>query len=259
LHKSARSERVEQLAYFDDGVEVAVNGVSRPWPLPLLLVPIVTAMVLAMVGDVIGPTLINEHPLWQITINPRNRWMLLAAPQVDVWEFFVVGFARLVAIDPLFYVLGVQHGDRALRWAERKLGDDGGFVRKLEGGFGKAAPGIVLVAPNGYVCLLAGAAGMRARTFLALNVVGTLGRLALFRAAGEAFRDQLFDVLEFIQRYQWWLVAASLIVVSMQARRRRAADVEDGDLVPEDDVRSNDEDDGARPTRGARNPHGDDA
>ena len=214
--------------------------------LPILLVPIVVAMVLAMIGDVIGPSLINEHPLWQVTMNPRNRWLLLAAPQVALWSFFVVGFVRLVAIDPLFYLLGRQHGDAALRWAEQKLGDDGGLVRKVERWFGKAAPVVVLVAPNGYVCLLAGAAGMRVRTFLTLNVVGTLGRLVLFRAAGAAFRDQLLDVLEFIQRYQWWLVALSLVVVSVQARRRRATE-SPVDAVQQEIEVGDRENDGGRP------------
>ena len=198
---------------------------EREWrvPLPVLLVPIVAAMVVAMIGDVIGPTLINEHPLWQINLNPRNRWLLLAASQVAAWPFFIVGFVRLVAIDPLFYLLGLQHGDAALRWAERKLGDEAGLVRKIERWFGRFAPAVVLVAPNGYVCLLAGATGMRTRTFLVLNVVGTIGRLTLFLVAGAAFRDQLLDVLELIQRYQWWLVALSLLIVSFQARRRRAS------------------------------------
>lgn len=195
----------------------------RQLPLPLLLGPIVIAMAVAMVGDVIGPSLINGHPLWQIALNPRNRWLLLAAPLASAGPFFVVGFCRLVVIDPLFYVLGLQHGDAALRWAERKLADEAGLVRKVEGWFAKAAPGIVLVAPNGYVCLLAGASRMRVRTFVLLNVAGTVGRLLLFRLVGEAFRGQLLDVLEVIQRYQWWLVALSLLVVALQSRRRRAA------------------------------------
>jgi membrane protein DedA with SNARE-associated domain len=215
-----RESAAADMRYFIRMVGIA-RARARRVPLPVLLVPIIAAMVVAMIGDVIGPSLINEHPLWQINLNPRNRWLLLAASQVAAWPFLIVGFIRLVAIDPLFYLLGVQHGDAALRWAERKLGDEAGLVRKIEHWFGRAAPGVVLVAPNGYVCLLAGATGMRLRTFLALNVIGTIGRLTLFLAAGAAFRDQLLDVLEFIQRYQWWLVALSLLIVSFQARKRR--------------------------------------
>jgi uncharacterized membrane protein YhaH (DUF805 family) len=81
----------------------------------------------------------------------------------------------------------------------------------------------VLVAPSGYMCLLAGAAGMSVRRFVALNVTGTLGRLLLFRFLGEAFKDELFAVLGFIQRYQWWLIGLSLVIVTLQSRQKGSA------------------------------------
>jgi membrane protein DedA with SNARE-associated domain len=191
-------------------------------PLPLLLTPIVVMSVLGMVGDAIGPRLIVDNPLLQVFLNPRNRWLLLASPQVDAWAFFTVGFFRLVLTDPLFYVLGLQYGDAALRWAEKKLGPDGMMVRTVEKWFGKAAPVIVLLAPSGYVCLLAGATGMKPRVFIPLNVAGTVGRLVLFRLAGEAFRDELLDVVGWIGRNQKWLIIASIAIVLLQARRARS-------------------------------------
>src|SRR4051812_44151329 len=148
----------------------------RRIPLPFLLAPIVAMTVVGMVADAIGPRLIVERPLLQIFLNPRNRYLLLASPQVAAGPFFIVGFIRLVLTDPLFYVLGLQYGDAALRWAERKLGPDGMMVRNIERWFGKAAPVIVLLAPSGYVCLLAGATGMKPRKFIPLNIIGTIGR-----------------------------------------------------------------------------------
>lgn len=195
----------------------------RRIPLPILLTPIVILAVVGTVADVIGPGLINEHPLLQMFLNPRNRYLLLAAPQVEATAFLVVGFVRLVLTDPLFYVLGVQYGDAALRWAERKTGDDVGVIRTAERFFARFGPVIILIAPSGYLCLLAGATGMRPRLFAALNVIGTLGRLLLFLLLGEAFRQELTTVLDFIQRYQWWLVGLSLVVVVLQSRRKESA------------------------------------
>ena len=189
--------------------------------LPILLTPIVALAVIGTVADVIGPGLINERPLLQMFLNPRSRYLLLASPQVDAVPFFVVGFLRLVLTDPLFYILGVQYGEAALRWAESKLGDDGGFIRAAERFFGRFGSAIILIAPSGYLCLLAGAAGMRPRRFIALNLIGTVSRLLLFRFLGEALKDELFAVLGFIQRYQWWLVGLSFVVVSLQSRRKR--------------------------------------
>lgn len=193
----------------------------RRVPLPLLLTPIVVLSVVGMIGDAAGPRLIVESPLLMMLLNPRNRWLLLASPQLGAPEFFAVGFFRLVLTDPLFYVLGVQYGDAALRWAERKLGDDGVVVRTVEKWFGKAAPVIVLLAPSGYVCLLAGATGMKPRLFVPLNIAGTIGRLILFRVAGEAFRDELLDVVEWIGRNQKWLIVVSIVAVMIQASRAR--------------------------------------
>jgi membrane protein DedA with SNARE-associated domain len=192
-------------------------------PLPILLTPIVILAVVGTVADVIGPGLITERPLLQMFMNPRNRYLLLASPQVDTVPFLVVGFIRLVLTDPLFYLLGVQYGDAALRWAERKLDDEVGFIRTAERLFARFGSIIILIAPSGYLCLLAGATGMRPRRFVVLNVVGTVGRLALFRVLGETFKDELLSVLGFIQRYQWWLIALSLVVVAIQSRRKRAS------------------------------------
>jgi membrane protein DedA with SNARE-associated domain len=87
--------------------------------------------------------------------------------------------------------------------------------------FGKAAPLVILVAPNLYMCILAGASGMKVRTFLALNVVGTIGRLLLVRLTGNVFEDELESVLHWIRRYQWWLVGISVVVVALQTIRSR--------------------------------------
>ncbi|MBW3574406.1 MAG: hypothetical protein KY450_05990 [Actinobacteria bacterium] len=193
----------------------------RRIPLAVLLTPIVVLTAVGAVSDVIGPGLINERPLLQMFLNPRSRYLLLASPQIDAVPFFVVGFLRLVSTDPLFYLLGVQYGEAALRWAETKLGDDGGFIRGAERFFARFGSVIILLAPSGYLCLLAGAAGMRPRRFIVLNVVGTVGRLVLFRFLGKALDDQLFAVLGFIQRYQWWLIGLSFVVVSLQSGRKR--------------------------------------
>jgi membrane protein DedA with SNARE-associated domain len=173
----------------------------------------VVATLAGMFGDAAGPHLIVDHPLLQMFLNPRNRWMLLASPRVAAAPFFVVGFVRLILTDPLGYLLGAQYGDGALRWAKKSLGEG---VSTAVRWFGKAAPVVIFVAPNLYMCILAGASRMRLRTFVALNVSGTVARLILLRVAGDAFDRQLSSVLDFIRQYQWWLVAVSAVAVTVQ-------------------------------------------
>src|SRR3954452_19607755 len=167
-------------------------------PLPWLITPIVVLSVAGTIADVIGPKLIVDHPLLQIFLNPRNRYMILAAATVQAVPFFVVGFLRLVLTDPIGFVLGRQYGDAALTWAGEKMGDEGRFVRQVERFFGKAAPVIIVIAPNLYMCILAGASGMRLRVSITLNVLGLIGRLIILRIAGHAFRDELLDLVDWI-------------------------------------------------------------
>lgn len=203
-------------------VDVATSVVGRRIPLPVLLVPILVAWVAGLVADIVGPELIDSRPLVQIFLNPRNRYLVLAAVQVSAVSFFAVGFFRLVLTDPIAYVLGRQYGDRALTWAQNRSDDDGLFATTVLRYFAKAAPLVVLLAPNLWVCALAGASGMKPRVFVPLNVAGTLGRLTLFWFTAEAFKDQLFDLLDFIQRYQWPLIGLSAVVVLFQVRRAQS-------------------------------------
>jgi membrane protein DedA with SNARE-associated domain len=196
----------------------------RRIPLPWLLVPIGVMSVAGLVADALAPALITRSPVLQLFLNPRNRYLLLVAPQVDPLPFFVVGFVRLLLTDPLYFLLGRQYGEAALQWAEDNAGP---FVRTVERWFGKAAPLVVLIAPSGNMCLLAGAAGMRVKLFWTMNVVGTVGRLTLFWLVSDALRHPLEDLLDFIQRYQWRLLALSVVLVVVQAtfaRRRGSLD-----------------------------------
>ena len=208
------------------GSERTLAGVEaeqrRRVPLRWLLAPIVALTAIGFVADIAGPGLINERPLLQMALNARNRYLLLASPQVDAFEFFLVGFLRLTLSDPIGYVLGRQYGEAAVRWLEKRSDENGAMAQTVLRWFGKAAPVVVVVAPNLYVCALAGATGMRPRVFVPLNVAGTVGRLLLFRLAGEAFREELLDVLGWIQDNQWYLIAASFVLVSFQVRRARS-------------------------------------
>lgn len=194
---------------------------NRSIPLTWLIAPIVAVTVVNLVADVIGPNLITTHPAVQILLSPKNRYLVLAAPQLSAWSFFGIGFFRLLLTDPLFFLIGHQHGDTAVRWAEAKLGDKGPMVETALRWFEKAAPLVILIAPTGYLNLLAGATGMKVRLYVALNLVGTAGRLAIFWFIGAAFQDEVQSVLRFVRHYQWWLIGVSAVVVAYQVWRQR--------------------------------------
>ena len=187
----------------------------RPSRRQLLLVigPIIALVVLAYVGDALTTTWADRHPLALILLNARTRVLVLTTNQLDAWSFYLAAGLRLLISDPLFYLLGYWYGDGALQWVERRSKSFGEQVRLYERAFSKAAYPLVAVAPNPWICLFAGASGMRLPVFFALNVTGTIGRLYLIRRLGEAFESPIASVLAFFGRYRLPLLVASVALV----------------------------------------------
>ena len=204
--------------------------------LALLVVPIASIAVASSIGEAISPTLLVDAPLLLVALVPRNRYLVLAAPQLAFWPFFIVGMVRLTLTDPLFYLFGRRHGDAAIHWTERRVGAPGS-VRRLEQGFRRAAYPVVAIAPNNLVCVLAGASGMSIGGFLLANLGGTAARMVLIWWLGSVFSEPLLDVVEFVSRYRWVLTAATVIVVAVsvwRARRSHRSDIETPEEVADE-------------------------
>ena len=214
----------------------------------LVVGALIAFVVASNLGNAFLSVLVDERPLLFISLNAQNRNLALASGLLDAWSFYVVGFLRLLAPDPLFFLLGRWYGDGAIRWMERKAPTYGELLRQLETWFDKARLLIVAIAPNNPICLFAGAAGMSWGAFLAANVIGTAVRLVLIRTFSNIFEGPLGSVREFIAQYRWPLLAVSivLVAVSMLADRRGGRDGI-GDLAHIDEDIAEHEHDGATP------------
>lgn len=180
--------------------------------------------------------LLSEHPLVFIGLSSTNRNLALASGDLAAWSFYLVAFLRLLAPDPLFFLLGRWYGDSATRWMERKSPSYGQLLRQLERWFTKARYPVVMFAPNNPVCLFAGASTMTWGSFLLANVVGTMGRLVLIRTFSSVFADLLGPIRSFISDYQKPLLALSIAVVAFTIwSERRAGRDKISDLVHLDD------------------------
>ncbi|MEM7322734.1 MAG: hypothetical protein AAF531_06590 [Actinomycetota bacterium] len=168
---------------------------------------------LALLGDLALAEFVDRYPALLIALNPRNRNLVLATNQLDAVTFYLVGFFRLVASDPLYYLLGFWYGDRALRWVERRSRTYGPFVREGETFFRKASYPLIFAAPNNVICALSAATGVRLRTFIALNLAGTVTRLVIIRRVGGVFESPLQSVVDFIAEYRVPVLIISAIAV----------------------------------------------
>jgi membrane protein DedA with SNARE-associated domain len=184
------------------------------------------------IGDLLTTTWAQDHPLALIALNARNRILVLTTNQLDTVPYYVMGTFRLLLSDPLFYLLGMLYGDNALAWMERKAPTYGDLLRRVERFFGKAAYPLVFIAPNNYICLFAGAAGMPVGFFLILNVSGTVLRLYLIRVVGSAFDEPIQTVLDFFARYRLQLLILSIVLVGLSVwNERRKGKGEIGEIL----------------------------
>ncbi len=175
---------------------------------------VIVSQVSALAGDLALAEFVDKHPAWLIALNPRNRNLALATIQLDAVTYYLIGFTRLVASDPLYYLLGFWYGQRALSWVERKSRTYGPLVRDGEGFFRKASYPLIFAAPNNVVCALSAATGVRLRTFIALNLSGTVTRLIVIRQLGVVFQSPLQSIVDFITRYRTPVLIVSAIAVA---------------------------------------------
>jgi membrane protein DedA with SNARE-associated domain len=189
----------------------------------LVVVPIVALIVAAYVGDGLTTTLAKNHPLLLVLLNARSRVLVLTTNQLDTVSYYLGAGLRLLSSDPLFYLLGRWYGDAMIVWVEKRSKTFGEQIRLYERGFAKAAYPFVFIMPNPYICVFAGASGMRLGSFFTLNILGTVARLYLIRRLGEAFNEPIQTVLRFFARYRLplFVISVALVVFIIWNDRRQ--------------------------------------
>ncbi|MBK5224589.1 MAG: hypothetical protein JJE52_17280 [Acidimicrobiia bacterium] len=203
----------------------------------LLATPLVILTIIANVGDALMPTLVDTHPLLLISMNARNRNLALTTNLLDPIPYYLVGFVRLVLSDPLFYLLGWFYGDAAVKWIERNTKTLGDTIRWVEKHFSRFGVPLVVAVPNNWICLFAGASGMRPAVFIAANVTGTIARLYLIRVIGNFFSGPIDWLLEQIAAYRLPLLALSIGAVAFtffSERRRGTGELEGLTNLPDE-------------------------
>ncbi|CAB4965707.1 unannotated protein [freshwater metagenome] len=98
---------------------------------------------------------------------------------------------------------------------EKRTPTAGRYMRAVEGWFGKWGAPLVVLFPNNYVCLVAGAAKMRPLKFATLNVIGTIGRLFMLQIIGDIFAGPIDSVLGFIAHWRIPLLVLSIGLVAV--------------------------------------------
>jgi membrane protein DedA with SNARE-associated domain len=202
------------------------------WVLVALVVPIVGLVVANNVGAVLFTSSLHkggvvDNPLHILALNSTNKILLATGFQTEWIWFLGIATMRLLAPDPLFYLLGYLYRGPALRWGRNvypgadRLFDL--FENQNHAGVRRMLDALVVIMPNNPVCLLAGVAAMPVRRFVVLNVAGTIGRIVLFRWLSFTFRDQIVRIMNLLASYQKWalLITVVVVVITFVAQARR--------------------------------------
>jgi membrane protein DedA with SNARE-associated domain len=185
---------------------------------------VLTAMlfVLGTTGTNLGPALVDERPRLVLLLSSRNRNLLGAAPYLDAGSFFAIGFVRILLAAVALYLVGRWYGDATVRWVERRAGGLPAEVRWIERLVARSQTVAVLVFPGSNVVnVLVGHAKMPPRRFVPLVCAGIAGKLAFYWWLGDLFADEIRAVIGWIDRWQWWLVAALFALSLLRSIRRR--------------------------------------
>jgi membrane protein DedA with SNARE-associated domain len=197
------------------------RGAPNRTALLLVVAPILMMVAAGYVADATWASLVpapdegrDGHPLLLLLLSARNRYAIAVVNYLDPLSYYIVGTLRLLAPDPLFYLLGYWYGDAAVRWMENRTATVGSMMRRLETIFRSWGHPLVFLFPNNPVCLLAGAARMPIPIFLTLNIAGTVARLALIAVIGDALQQPIDSVLGIVARYRIPILAVSVLAVA---------------------------------------------
>ena len=196
------------------GMRVERGKPPAKWIVRTVIVFVAISQGAALLGDLFLAGIVDREPALLIALNARNRNLALATNQLSAITYYSIGFIRLVASDPLYYLLGYWYGDRAIAWTERRSRTYGPLVRDGERFFRRASYPLIFFMPNNIICALSAATGVRIGAFIGLNVTGTIFRLVLVRQLGETFESPIQSIIDFITAYRVPLLILSAIAVA---------------------------------------------
>jgi membrane-associated protein len=184
------------------------------------------------------PLLIGSHPLLleilsgstlaEVTVGAHSR-----LGELPLWFAVAAGVPGSMMFDWVFWWAGRRWGDRALHLvlgrdlSPRGVAKREARVARLEVMVARFGPVAVLLAyylplPSLLTYVAAGTSGMRLRTFLVLDVIGTLLWVGPIVGLGYAIGKPAVDVVHRIDHYSTLVtIAVVVVVLGAQAVRRR--------------------------------------
>jgi membrane protein DedA with SNARE-associated domain len=177
--------------------------------------------VIGTVGSNIGPALVDEKPRLILMLSSRNRNLFGSVPYIDLASYLTIGFVRILIAGVALYLVGRWYGTKALGWVEGNMGELPAIYKWTERAADRAGPAILVLMPgSNIVCLLLGHRRMPAKKFVPLLMIGIAFKLAILWQGGRIFEEQIKSFLEWIEKYQWYVVVGLFAISFLQSARK---------------------------------------
>ncbi|MEO6652734.1 MAG: hypothetical protein ABIP17_08785 [Ilumatobacteraceae bacterium] len=188
---------------------------ERPRWAPLTLAAFVGLVICTNIAGATWAKLLESSPETLLLLSSRNRYLVLAlGADVSPIAYWVFGFARVVAAFVVCHLIGRAYSATALQWFVKYLGVTPEAMSQFDRAFDKAEWVIIpFFCGSNLVAALSGIHQTPPRRLALLLTVGVLARLALIWWLAQIFEQQLEDFVGVLQRYSWWLVGVSVVLV----------------------------------------------
>lgn len=201
---------------------------ERPSWAPLTLVVFIGLVVCTNVAAATWAKLLESSPETLLVLSSRNRYLVLAlGADVSPIAYWGIGFIRIAAAFLLCHLIGRAYAGTALGWFVKYLGVTPEALDQFNRAFNRAEWVIIpFFAGSNLVAALSGIHRTPLRRLLILLSIGIIGRLLLIWWLAQIFEEELEDFVGWLQRYSWWMVGISVVLVllvNMRNFRRGAA------------------------------------
>ncbi len=165
--------------------------------------------------------LVLSSPETLLALSSRNRYLALAlGTDISSVSYWVIGSLRIAIAFAVCHLAGRAYGDRILAIFIKYLGMDQPTIDRLQTGFTKADWAIIpFFVGSNIVAAISGIQRTRTTRLVTFVAIGLVARLALIQWLANIFDDQLTDAINLLQKYSWWFVGGSVILVLLTNSR----------------------------------------
>ena len=193
----------------------------RPRWAPLSIGAFIALVVCTNIAAIAWARLVLSSPETLLALSSRNRYLALAlGTDISSVAYWVIGSLRIALAFAVCHLAGRAYGDRILAIFIKYLGMDPPTIDRLQTGFAKADWAIIpFFVGSNIVAAISGIQRTQPARLAAFVAVGLIARLALIQWLANIFDEQLTDAINLLQKYSWWFVGGSVILVLLTNSR----------------------------------------